>query len=118
MHSYPWQQMEVNYQIYPREEGGWVRPRAGLDATHKTNHLPLPGKELRFLGRLARQQVRITTELSRPVRPSGGERDSAQHGTEFTSALQHTLHVSVCFTRSVGTKAKYSLCSSFLATFS
>jgi hypothetical protein len=36
--------------------GGWVDPRAGLDDMEKRKILPLPGLELRPLGRPARRQ--------------------------------------------------------------
>jgi hypothetical protein len=37
--------------------GGWVVPRAGLDAVEKRKFLTLPGLELRSIGRLARSQL-------------------------------------------------------------
>jgi hypothetical protein len=35
---------------------GWVDPRAGLDDVEKKKFLPLPGLEIRSLGRRARSQ--------------------------------------------------------------
>jgi hypothetical protein len=49
--------------LYPRGEspvthrgGGWVGPRTGLDDMEKRKFLPLPGLELRLLGRPTRSQ--------------------------------------------------------------
>jgi hypothetical protein len=36
--------------------GGWVGPRSGLDDMNKKKFLPLPGLQLRTLGRAARSQ--------------------------------------------------------------
>jgi hypothetical protein len=36
--------------------GGWVAPRAGVDDVERRKFLPLPGLQLRLLGRPARSQ--------------------------------------------------------------
>jgi hypothetical protein len=60
--------------------GGWVGPRAGLDDMEKRKIFPLPGLELRPLGRSARSQSLYWLSSQKEEYKSGKEENIEEEG--------------------------------------